>query len=124
MVQSHILLEVRRCGHPAMQKVSEELGVDITTFSRQVKSLERKGLLRRQTSGEDRRVTLLELTGEGKEILAKIDLYMVERLDSMFSRLTPFERETVTRSLELLNSVVSGCANDEKTREEKIVCCK
>ncbi|MHB8057833.1 MAG: MarR family transcriptional regulator [Desulfuromonadaceae bacterium] len=45
MAQSHILFEIRRAGTPAMQQIAEELGMDITTFSRQVKSLANSGLV-------------------------------------------------------------------------------
>ena len=52
MAQSHILFEIRRRGSPSMQQVAEELGMDVTTFSRQAKSLEGKGLIVRQVSPE------------------------------------------------------------------------
>jgi DNA-binding MarR family transcriptional regulator len=124
MVQSHILFEIRRMGSPAMQQVSEELGMDITTFSRQVKSLEKKRLVARQVSAEDRRVNLLGLTVDGSAVLEKIDRYMADRLGRIFSRMSAFEQETVTRSLELLNDAVAKAAEAGSGPEGKIACCK
>jgi DNA-binding MarR family transcriptional regulator len=124
MVQSHILFEIRRMGSPAMQQVSEELGMDITTFSRQVKSLEKKRLVARQVSAEDRRVNLLGLTVDGSAVLEKIDRYMADRLGRIFSRMSAFEQETVTRSLELLNDAVAKAAEAGSGQEGKIACCK
>ncbi len=118
MVQSHILLEIRRMGNPSMQRVAEELGMDITTFSRQVKSLETKGLVTRQSSRDDRRVSLLGLTDGGVRVLEKIDLYMAARIERIFSHMTPFERETVIMSLGLLNEAVA------KADGKNIACCK
>jgi DNA-binding MarR family transcriptional regulator len=109
MAQSHILYEIRRRGSPSMQRVAEELGMDVTTFSRQAKSLESKGLIVREVSLEDRRVSLLGVTGEGMRVLEQIDRYMSERLEQLFSSLTPFERETVVRSLGLLNEALTQC---------------
>lgn len=111
MVQSHILFEIRRMGSPSMQQVAEELGMDITTFSRQAKTLETRGLVSRRVSPDDRRVTLLGLTAGGEEVLGRIDSYMNERLERVFASMTLFERETVIRSLGLLNEAVakSGC---------------
>jgi DNA-binding MarR family transcriptional regulator len=122
MAQSHILFEIRRRGSPSMQQVAEELGMDVTTFSRQAKSLEGKGLIVRQVSPEDRRVSLLGVTGEGMRVLEQIDRYMVERLELLFSSMTPFERESVVRSLRLLNEVVakSGCCAHQ---DKPIACC-
>lgn len=108
MVQSHILFEVRRRGNPSMQQVAEELGMDVTTFSRQAKSLESKGLIARQISQDDRRVNLMRVTDEGMWTLEQIDRYMVERLERMFSTMTPFERDIVVSSLRLLNDALAG----------------
>lgn len=123
MAQSHILFEIRRRGSPSMQQVAEALGMDVTTFSRQAKSLEGKGLIARQVAPEDRRVSLLGVTAEGLRVLEQIDRYMAESLEKIFSTLTSFERETVVRSLELLNEVLTkegGCTR----RRENIACCK
>ena len=105
-VQGHILFEIARVGMPSMQQVAEGLGVDITTFSRQVKGLVEKGLVERQPSVDDRRVTLLVLTSLGAESLARINGFMSSEISRILSGMTPFEQETVTRSLRLLNDVM------------------
>jgi len=110
MVQSQILFEIRRLGNPSMQRVAEELGMDITTFSRQAKTLESKKLVVKQVSPDDRRVNLLGLSEEGVRVLNKIDRYMSERLEKVFSGFTPFERDSVVMSLGLLNDAVARCA--------------
>ena len=109
--QSHILFEIRRRGSPSMQQVAEELGMDVTTFSRQAKSLEGKGLIVRQLSPDDRRVNLSGETREGMRMLEQIDRYMAEKLERIFSATTPFEQEAVVRPLALLKEVLpkSNC---------------
>lgn len=123
IAQSHILFEIRRMGSPSMQRVAEELGMDVTTFSRQAKGLEGRGLIVRQVSPDDRRVSLLGLTDEGKRVLEQIDQYMAGKLEQIFSSMTPFERETVARSLGLLNEAVAkvGCCG--ASRKNNVVCC-
>lgn len=123
MAQSHILFEVHRLENPSMQRVAEELGMDVTTFSRQAKSLEGKGLIVRRVSPDDRRVSLLALTGEGLLVLEKINRYMAERIGRIFSNMTPFERETVARSLGLLNEALSG-AGCCGSPQDKVAFCK
>ena len=124
MAQSHILFEVRRADSPAMQRVAEELGMDLTTFSRQVKSLEKKGLVTRRVSPDDRRVSLLGLTDAGRQVLEKIDRYMAGRLEQVFSSMSNFERETVVKSLELLNDAVTKAGMSGSRQEGTIACCK
>jgi DNA-binding MarR family transcriptional regulator len=124
MAQSYILFEIRRAGNPAMQRVAEELGMDITTFSRQIKSLQTKGLISKRVSPDDRRVTLLSLTDEGMRVLVQIDLYMKTRVDQIFAEMSVFERETVVRSLELLNESVVKAGKAGSWQEGTIACCK
>jgi len=107
MVQSHILFEIRRRGTPCMQQVAEELGMDVTTFSRQAKSLEAKGLISREVAPHDRRVYLLGLTAAGENVLGRIDCCMTERMGTVFSFMTPFEQETVAGAFSLLNEALS-----------------
>ena len=107
-----------------MQQVAEELGVDVTTFSRQAKALEARGLLSRSVSPDDRRVTLLGLTEAGMQVLEKIDQYMAARLEKVFGGMTPFERETVVRSLGLLNEAVARIGDADARSGGTIACCK
>jgi len=96
-----------------MQRVADELGIDITTFSRQAKALAGKGLILRRVSPHDGRVTLLELTDEGLKVLERIDLHMNERMERIFSHMTPFERSIVTHSLDLLSRAVANPGEGE-----------
>jgi DNA-binding MarR family transcriptional regulator len=122
LVQSHILFEVRRRGNPSMQQVAEELGIDVTTFSRQIKTLEGRGLVARRQSERDRRVSLLELTGAGEESMTRIDRYMEEKMRQLFTVMTPFEQEVVTSSLTLLNKALARVATDP-SHGKTIACC-
>lgn len=124
MAQGHILYEIRRVGRPSMQQVAEELGMDITTFSRQAKSLEAKGLIVRHVSPDDRRVNLLELTSAGKEIMGRIDSYMAARISKVFDQMSCFEQETVTRSLALLNQSLARTGEAGASPGRTVACCK
>jgi DNA-binding MarR family transcriptional regulator len=116
IVQSHILSEVRRAGAPAMQQVADTLGVDITTFSKQVKLLESRDLVSKSVSPDDRRVNLLGLTDNGRQVLGQIDRYMETRVEQIFSVMTPFERDVVTNSLALLNGAIARIDGELKKK--------
>jgi len=124
MAQGHILFEIRRSGNPSMQQVAEELGMDITTFSRQAKSLEAKRLITRRVSPDDRRVSLLGLTPAGEEVMGRIDQYMAGRIERIFSSMSIFERETVSRSLGLLNGALANTVCCGSQEDKNIACCK
>ena len=122
LVQSHILFEIRRMGEPSMQQVAEELGIDVTTFSRQVKAMEGSGLVTRRPSERDRRVSLLGLTDEGRRGLVRIDRYMAEKIGQIFAVMTPFEREVTTRSLALFNEALAK-VGEAAVDGKNIACC-
>ncbi len=124
MAQSYILFEVRRSESPSMQQVAEELGMDVTTFSRQAKGLEARGLVSRRVSADDRRVMFLGLTDDGRKVLEKIDGYMAARLEEVFGRMSSFERETVVRSLGLLNEALIEASQGTANQKGTIACCK
>lgn len=106
LVQSHILYEVSRRHKPAIQEVADALGTDITTFSRQVQSLVKMNLLKKNPDSGDRRVYNLTLTTEGKFVAASIDAQMAQAFEEIFSHLTEFEKETILRSIRLLNEAM------------------
>ena len=122
--QCCVLREVGLRPGSSMQSIAEQLGVDITTFSRQIKSLETKGLVTRRISPGDRRVSLLELTPTGVTVLYNIDDYMAKRIVELFECMSNFERETVARSLAFLNDAMAVIDETGQKQSETIACCK
>ncbi|MCI3921161.1 MarR family transcriptional regulator [Paenibacillus sp. TRM 82003] len=103
LVQSHILYEIDTLHQPSMQQVADTLAMDITTFSRQIQSLVAMELVKKTPLPEDRRVSILSLTPQGKYAAAVIDQQMKEYLNDIFSRMSEFEQDMVLRSIRLLN---------------------
>ncbi|MDQ0231824.1 MarR family winged helix-turn-helix transcriptional regulator [Metabacillus malikii] len=112
LIQSHILYEIDRQHEPSMQQIADTLGTDITTFSRQIQSLVKMNLVKKSPAPEDKRISILSLTPEGNNIAASIDKQMSTFLNDVFSKMNEFERETVIRSIKLLNDAMAkseGC---------------
>ncbi|RAV22425.1 MarR family winged helix-turn-helix transcriptional regulator [Paenibacillus contaminans] len=107
LIQSHILYEIDRRHKPSIQQVAEALGTDITTFSRQVQSLIKMKLVKKTPDPGDRRVQLLSLTTEGKDVAVSIDRQMNDYLNEIFSHMNDFDKDTVLRSIKLLNEAMA-----------------
>ncbi|WP_134703109.1 MarR family winged helix-turn-helix transcriptional regulator [Ammoniphilus sp. YIM 78166] len=114
LIHSHILYEIERQNQPSMQQIADTLSIDITTFSRQIQNLIKMGFVRKRPMPEDKRVYILSLTTEGKFVATAIDTEMNQYLNEVFSHMNEFERETVIRSIKLLNEAMSKSS----------VCCK
>lgn len=115
LIQSQILYEIDIQHNPSIQQIADTLGTDITTFSRQIQSLVKMNLVKKTPDSEDRRISILSLTTEGKFIATTINHQISSYLDEVFSHMNEFERETVIRSLILLNESMaksSMCCRD------------
>ncbi|WP_442599953.1 MarR family winged helix-turn-helix transcriptional regulator [Neobacillus sp. D3-1R] len=106
VVHSHILYEIDKGHNPSIQQIAQNLGIDITTFSRQIQSLVKQGLVKKTPDPNDRRISILSLTTEGKFVATAIDAQMKQYLDEVFSHLNEFEKETVLRSIQLLTNAM------------------
>lgn len=106
LVQSYILYEVNRLSSPSMQQVADALGIDITTFSRQIKALEKKELIHKEPDPSDRRVNILTLTSEGERLERQIDEYMKNFIERILSQFTEFERDMIIKSIQMLNKAL------------------
>ncbi|MFD2442666.1 MarR family winged helix-turn-helix transcriptional regulator [Bacillus sp. CGMCC 1.16607] len=121
VIQSHILYEIDSNNHPSMQQVAELLGIDITTFSRQIQTLVKMELVEKVPSPEDKRVTILMLTELGKNVACDIDCQVNEFIKDIFNGMSDFERETVARSIQLLAEVMNrtttiGCKTENGSK--------
>lgn len=108
LAHSDILYEINKHQQPSMHQIAEILGVDITTFSRQIQTLIKAGLVKKSTNPEDKRMFFLSLTEEGEQAAAKIDSNLNKRLDDLLKQLSDFERNTVIHSLQILTKVMGS----------------
>ncbi len=114
LVQSHILYEIDRREWPSMQQVADALATDLSTFSRQVQSLMKIGLVTKDPSSADKRISVLGLTEEGQKVALAIQKDMEAHLEEIFSHMTEFEQDMVLQSIKLLNEAMARSS----------VCCK
>lgn len=114
LVQSHILYEIDRREWPSMQQVADALATDLSTFSRQVQSLMKIGLITKVPSSADKRISVLGLTEEGHKVALAIQRDMEAHLEEIFSHMTEFEQDMVLQSIKLLNEAMAKSS----------VCCK
>lgn len=108
IVQSSILYEISLMNKPSMQTVAEAVGMDITTFSRQIGTLEKKELVARTPYEGDRRIYLLSLTGKGSEMVVAINGIITAKMENALASMNDFERETVLRSMHVLEEKLRG----------------
>jgi DNA-binding MarR family transcriptional regulator len=87
-----------------MSEVAEVLHCDNSNVTGIVDALEQKGLARRRPSDSDRRVKLIELTGEGRKVRGRLTR-AVEKPPAWVEGLSPADREGLR---DILRRAVEG----------------
>lgn len=83
--------------------LAEQIGRSPSATSRLVASLEKRGLVRRHEEVADRRQRTLEVTAEGRSVLAEIDTARAAQFLSVVRPLPPSERALVAMGVAALS---------------------
>lgn len=72
VAQSRLLASVKRLGPTRPSVIASDSHVDLSTASRQVDALVKKGLVEKSTDPQDARAALVQITAEGQSILSRL----------------------------------------------------
>lgn len=111
VIQSHILYEVSRRTRLSLNELSEALGVDTSTLSRQVQQLVESGLLDRTPDANDRRYVVLSLTDAGTRQTTAIASQMEEYIQHLFDHIPQGKQDQVLESLQIINEAMVKSPN-------------
>jgi DNA-binding MarR family transcriptional regulator len=104
-------------GAQRLGSLAQAFGLDPSTITRQVQSLEQAGLVERRTDPQDRRASLLDLTSEGQEVLASTREHRREWLRAALSHWTEEDRQEFGRLLEQFNVSIDKLVKERLTEE-------
>lgn len=95
-------------GATRLTDLADLMAVDISTVSRQVRSLEQAGLVRRSCDAQDQRASRLHLTEGGQDTLNRTRLASQDAMRELLSSWTPDERSIFAT---LMSRLVDNIAN-------------
>jgi DNA-binding MarR family transcriptional regulator len=98
--QFHLLKLIALNGNYQVGEVAGFLGVSSPAASKNIDKLERMGLVRRMTSPDDRRATLLSANSKGREMVRRYEDLKSQRLAPILQKFPPEELQQFTRHLE------------------------
>ena len=107
MPQLKALVCVAQSGDAASSQIARGLGVSLSTVTGIVDRLTEQGLVTRREDPEDRRITRVQATATGRDLVTRLLRYRDERLTSMLTSLSPDELETVERAFDYLASAAA-----------------
>jgi DNA-binding MarR family transcriptional regulator len=86
--------------------LAELVGLDATTVTRQVATMETEGLLRRRRHPDDRRVSLVELTALGRRRMETVRRARTSRVDELVHDWSDDDRAAFGRLLARFNTAI------------------
>jgi DNA-binding MarR family transcriptional regulator len=98
-----LLMSLNRLGPPSIGAVASLLAMDRTTLTAALKPLQRRGLVKITTDRADRRARLLELTAQGRKLLARSVAVWVSTHAAVESSLGPGEADRLRKNLRTLS---------------------
>jgi DNA-binding MarR family transcriptional regulator len=108
-------MELDRSAYGIMARIADEgpqrlgafasaFGLDPSTITRQVQSLEKAGLASRTSDPIDRRASILDLTPEGQDVLTRTRQHRRRRLEEALADWTEEDRESFGNLLGKFNN--------------------
>lgn len=104
MTQIETLKFINERKSPLMKDVADYLFIAPPSLTPLIDGLETKGLVKRDSSENDRRAILIFLTDKGKDILKKTMKKKIKRMGDVFKKLTKGEQKSLIRILEKLSA--------------------
>jgi len=100
--QSHILDVLAEEGDLTMQQLAKRMFKSVSTMTRVVGQLVRRGYVKRRQDPEDRRVVHISITPQGKAIVAAINRDLIETQKAILQSIPPDQWAGAFKVLEAL----------------------
>jgi DNA-binding MarR family transcriptional regulator len=104
-VQWAPLMIISRGGNPTVASLARDLNTDTGAMTRMLDRLETKGLLTRSRSVTDRRVVVLTLTDQGRELTSRIPHHLARVYNN---HLAGFTAEEFVQLKQMLRRIVAN----------------
>ncbi|MFA9463124.1 MAG: MarR family winged helix-turn-helix transcriptional regulator [Velocimicrobium sp.] len=104
--QCHTIVEIGRKRDFMLKDLAAILRIDVSTASKVVEELVKKGLVKREPSSLDRRSVQINLSNEGKRIFEQIENDMDLVFDEVLGFIEPSKQDTFLRYLSLYNLAI------------------
>jgi DNA-binding MarR family transcriptional regulator/GNAT superfamily N-acetyltransferase len=108
LTEARVLWELAHRAALTPTTLNLELGLDAGYLSRILRDFDRRGLVRRTLSPEDRRRRVLTLTGKGTRAFAALNRRSQNEIVAMLRGLSAREQERLLRSMEAIEGLLGG----------------
>lgn len=115
LTQARVLYEIAHRPGTRSADLAADLGLDPAYLSRLLASFERRKLVTRAQSADDRRVNHLRLTAQGRAAFARLDALSRKEAGDMLASLPEGEQQRLTDSMAAIQRLLAPEGNAEPT---------
>jgi DNA-binding MarR family transcriptional regulator/GNAT superfamily N-acetyltransferase len=108
LTEGRVIYELAHHERATATHLGEELGLDGGYLSRVIRALQRRGVLEKRASEEDRRRHLLSLTEEGQEAFAQLNAASRADIGAMLDELPVAEQERLVHAMSTVQDVLGA----------------
>lgn len=90
-----VLMTLAEMGRTGLNDLTKRVARDKSQMTRTIFSLEKKGLVQRQPSPDDGRVTLVSLTPEGEKVVKELMAAVADVVGTILAPISEHEKETL-----------------------------
>ena len=117
--QCHALEALYEHGEMRMGELAARMNLKISSMTRVVDQLVRRGLARRRVDSSDRRVCFVSINRQGEQLSETIRAELLELQRLVLAAVEPASREAVIQALELLEQAANRRMSKEATPSER-----
>lgn len=108
LTEVRALYEISRRDGPTAAELCKDLGIDAGYLSRILQNFARKGLVAKQPSKSDARLSLLRLTKKGEKEFAALNARQDEEVAAMLDKLSPEEQPRLIEAMRTIQSLLGS----------------
>lgn len=113
LTQARVLFEIAHQPGTRSANLASELGLDPAYLSRLLASFERRKLVAREQSRDDRRVNHVRLTAKGRAAFARLDALSRKQSSDLLANLKAAEQQRLTDSMAAIQELLDPAAKAE-----------
>jgi DNA-binding MarR family transcriptional regulator len=108
LAEVRILYEINTNQPVSASQIMAEMDIDKGYLSRVIKLFEKNGLISKQVSGEDARVTLVSLTPKGSALFNELNVASNQQIETLISKLTKEEQRTLVGHMQAIRVLLTA----------------
>ncbi|MBC2711402.1 MAG: MarR family transcriptional regulator [Desulfosarcina sp.] len=113
--QIYLLQFLRRQGSAAMSDIAAEMRIPVSTATRLIDRMEKRQLLNRRQSHDDKRSRIVEIEASGENLVQAVEDHTFSRISTNLEKITDVDISGVIRTATNLNAIL----NVDTTEGEK-----